>query len=148
MQHPPNIDGRLPRPGTRASALIHGACLAGLALTLLFVGCESSTPGGSEMAITVDPSSATISGGVQAVVLTASSASQEEDLALPLEWSVSNPALGDFINVGGLSAVYQSTTDLGSNAITVRDQRGAEGVAVVYQQTEPAEEEEAGEEGA
>ena len=138
----------VPQPGDPDHARIRFVRLGAICLTALFLGCEGSPPGGSEMAITVDPSSTTIA-GIQAVVFTAASAVADEDLALPLEWSVTNAALGDFINDGGLSAVYQSTAQLGSNAITVRDQRGAEGVAVVYQEevVEEEPEEAAGGEG-
>jgi hypothetical protein len=97
----------------------------------LLWGCEGSPPGGSERAITVAPTAATLT-GIQSAVFTAGPVT-ETDLALPLEWSVTNPALGDFVDAGGLSAVYQSTAQRGNNAVSVRDQRGAEGVAVVYQ---------------
>ncbi len=96
-------------------------------------GCDSSTAGGSEKSITLDPSSVTLDGTGLSAVFTATSSNEDTELALPLEWSVSNAALGTFISTGGLSAVYQTTSLLGSNAISVKDQSGAEGVAVVYQ---------------
>ncbi|MDF3131220.1 hypothetical protein P0Y35_18595 [Kiritimatiellaeota bacterium B1221] len=104
-----------------------------LPLALAFTACETSSAGGSEKAITLDPASVTLDGDGLSTVFTASSSAEDTELALPLEWSVSNAALGTFISTGGLSAVYQSTSLLGSNAITVKDQSGAEGVALVYQ---------------
>jgi hypothetical protein len=54
-------------------------------------------------------------------------------LALPLEWSVSDPNLGSIREATGDRAVYVRTSALGMNVITVKDQYGAEGVATVNQ---------------
>lgn len=55
------------------------------------------------------------------------------DLALPLEWRVSNPALGTITSSSGYSAVYSRTSQSGVNVIIVEDQYGAEGMATVNQ---------------
>jgi hypothetical protein len=55
------------------------------------------------------------------------------ELFYPLEWSVSDPSLGDITAQGRDTAVYVRTSKRGSNTIKVRDQGDAEGVAVVNQ---------------
>ncbi|MBN1676045.1 MAG: hypothetical protein JXR37_33685 [Kiritimatiellae bacterium] len=95
------------------------------------VGCESSTT--DEISITVDPSSATLIHGNGAVVFTAAAHSNAPTLFLPLEWSVSDSTLGRIESSAGVSAVYIGSGQLGTQAITVRDQGEAEGVAAVYQ---------------
>jgi hypothetical protein len=98
----------------------------------LAAGCESSTT--SEHAIVVTPPSTTLAGGRGTVLLTAAPANTNAvpRLFLPLEWSVSEPPLGRIESAAGTSAVYVGLGGRGANAITVRDQSKAEGVAVVY----------------
>lgn len=55
------------------------------------------------------------------------------DLSLPLEWRVANPDLGYVAQDLGLYVVYIRSTQHGVNTITVRDQYGSEGVAVIAQ---------------
>ncbi len=55
------------------------------------------------------------------------------DLSYPLEWSVSNPALGTITESSGDSALYQKNNASGQQTITARDQYGNEGYAAVYQ---------------
>jgi len=55
------------------------------------------------------------------------------DLSLPLEWEVSNQALGQIISVGGSNAVYVRTPASGVNVVTARDQYDSEGFATVIQ---------------
>ncbi len=54
-------------------------------------------------------------------------------LAFPLEWSVSDPSLGAIIESSGRRAAYVRTSRAGMNIVTVRDQYGSEGFAVVEQ---------------
>ena len=116
--------------------LLPGSVLLSVALVgLLLLGCESTT---TDTGITVAPSTATISGPSTGVVFTASCSGTgtngiNKDLYLPLEWSVSNPSLGNIMSSVGFTAIYESTGAKGRNAITVRDQGGAEGVALVNQ---------------
>lgn len=55
------------------------------------------------------------------------------DLSYPLEWSVSNPAMGTIIRSSGDTALYRMNAVSGHQVITVRDQYGNEGYASVYQ---------------
>lgn len=61
-----------------------------------------------------------------------SSTNLSSAIFLPLEWSVSDPALGRIAASAGYSAVYESWTDgHGQNIVTVRDQVERTGIAVV-----------------
>ena len=107
--------------------------VAALAVAGQMAGCDSTSSGSSS--ILVEPSSADIIGQGSAVFTAVGESEQE--LILPLEWSVDNLSLGAIRESGGLTAVYVSTGADGSNAITVRDASGREGVAAVNQ-IEPA----------
>ena len=95
-------------------------------------GCET-TDGTS--GLTVTPSESALSGASNSVVFTVSDATNSNlrVLSLPLEWSVSNPALGSINERGGYSAVYVRNSGNGANVIRVKDQYGAEGIATVHQ---------------
>jgi hypothetical protein len=57
------------------------------------------------------------------------------NLALPLEWSVSNSGLGNIISASGSNATYRANSGkTGDNVVTVKDQYGNEGSAVVTQE--------------
>ena len=102
-----------------------------LLLTMGMLGCDSSSSGTN---ITIEPSSVFLPTEVGSVAFTASGST---NLLLPLEWSVSNPELGGILRSEGLTAIYGSTGQAGNNAITVRDQGGREGVAVVTASEDP-----------
>ncbi|MEI6564572.1 MAG: hypothetical protein WCO42_09745 [bacterium] len=96
-------------------------------------GCESA---GGTGGIGISPSSVTLGGAssnaTEAVVFTAQTSGT---LALPLEWRVSNPALGTIISQSGSNATYKANSGAkGDNIITVRDQYQNEGSAVITQQ--------------
>lgn len=55
------------------------------------------------------------------------------DLALPLQWSVSKPELGYIGQSSGYKARYFGNDAAGQNIVTARDQYGNEGSAVVRQ---------------
>lgn len=57
----------------------------------------------------------------------------ESELRLPLKWSVSNPGLGRILNSSGTKATYVRTSGNGDNLVTVKDQAGNEGTALVTQ---------------
>ena len=99
--------------------------VAGLAM----VGCESTQT--TDNVITVSPASATLTNDWATVVFTASFASSNTALALPLMWSVSDPARGTIRASGGLTAIYEGKNLGGNNTITVRDQGDNSGIAVV-----------------
>lgn len=118
----------------------HSWCVLFLAICAagFFCGCET---GGGTDSLTVSPSEATISGTTNAtVVFTVGGSTNSTDdsglrtLSLPLEWSVSNPALGYISGSSGTSATYVRNTANGVNTIYVEDQYGAVGNAVVNQQ--------------
>jgi len=93
------------------------------------VGCESTQT--TDNVITISPASATLSNDWATVVFTASFASTNTALALPLIWSVSDPARGTIRASGGLTAIYEGKNLGGNNTITVRDQGDNNGIAVV-----------------
>jgi len=113
------------------------ACVAVLAAGIVMVGCEDA----SNHSITVTPAASSLDvteGSQNAVVLTASNGpsntvARTNELLYPLEWSVTEPSLGNISSSGGNSAVYTRTGARGSNTIIVRDQGDGEGVAVVTQ---------------
>lgn len=139
------------------------SCLAGLALLCValvlcsrfFVGCEAAN-GINGVTVTVNPSVVIYDIAPspanpnewpigQQVQFTASWDSTNQvpgfsyQLALPLTWSVSDPSQGsiagnsgDYYH-GGVTALYVPTGNPGQNIITVRDQYGNEGFAMVTQ---------------
>lgn len=111
------------------SGLMVGMALLAVAM-VAGMGCETTET--TETVITVSPGSATLHGGLATTNLTAS-VSENTTLALPLVWSVSNPALGNIQGSSGLTAVYTSTGRAGNNVVTVRDQGQAEGIATIVQ---------------
>lgn len=106
---------------------------AGLVATVITVlviaGCESTKTESNVIAIS--PASITLSNDWETVTFTASLASTNAALALPLVWSVSNPDRGSIRASGGLTAIYEATNHGGNNTVTVRDQGDNEGIAVV-----------------
>mgnify|MGYP001594569579 CR=1 FL=1 len=115
-----------------------------LAVGMLLSGCEDE----GTVALTVDPSYVDMSDPSNTNYSTSGSSSNSastpatqtftvtagtRQLSLPLEWSVSNPELGYIAAAGGYSASYVRSGGIGDNAIRVRDQYGAEGVATVHQ---------------
>ncbi len=111
-----------------------GASVAVLALVssmIMWVGCEESS---TEVTINITPPGATVSNwSVVTFVASLPNASTNDSRKLfyPLEWQLSNPGLGRFLETAGDSAVYEAIAGPGVNTITVRDQAGSEGVASV-----------------
>ena len=104
-------------------------CLA-LAVCLLgLLGCETTDTNNS---ITVTPSQATLSGVGASVSLVATATDPTRPLFLPLVWTASNEGIGN-VTGRGVTGVYVSRGGIGANVITVRDQGGAKGIAVVTQ---------------
>jgi hypothetical protein len=99
---------------------------------LIWTGCESAE---GTAGVGLSPASATLgessSNATSTVVFTAQVSG---DLALPLAWRVANPALGNIISSSGSNATYRANAgQKGDNVITVSDQYGNEGSAVVTQ---------------
>gem|GEM_PF-1113416 len=112
------------------AAFVPAAAAAGF---LFLTGCEE---GQGTAALTVTPSyvdltatSAASNNAVQTFTVTGGL----RQLSLPLEWRVSDSALGTIGAVGGDSASYVRKAASGDNSIWVQDQYGAEGVATVHQ---------------
>lgn len=103
------------------------AVTAGLVCGVLTTGCEK----GDTQSLGVSPGNATIGWNVARYTLAVVSGAR--DLSLPLEWTVTNPALGHILHSSGYYATYAQTGEVGVNTITVRDQYGTEGFAVVTQ---------------
>ena len=112
-----------------------GVCVAaGLALVWIDSGCDEAK---GVNGIAVSPAAPTVSvtatNGTSVTVLF--TASLNGTLALPLEWSVSNPSLGTIANHSGSNAVYAANgTATGDNIVSVKDQYDNEGFATVHQQ--------------
>jgi hypothetical protein len=102
--------------------------VAGMAI----VGCETTTT--TDNVISVSPASVTLTNDWATVSFTASLVSSNVTLALPLEWSVSDPAIGTIRASGGLSAIYEGRNIKGNNTIMVKDQGESDGIAVVIRQ--------------
>lgn len=105
-----------------------------LPLALLCAGCE---PDDKEVRgeLPVTPATTTLTGDENTVILTADVAvggTDPELLVYPLEWSVSNPAVGHIAARSANSAVYTHISqETASNIITVRDGLAREGLATV-----------------
>lgn len=108
------------------------------AICFVIAGCETTE---RDMGITITPS-AIVVGDNASISLTASQATEDQTLLLPLDWWVSNPELGTIVASSGYTAVYVSKGVAGVNIIGVRDQRNAKGVASITQEEEEEEEEE------
>lgn len=117
--------------------IMTGVAAGGLALMVLSFGCESAD---GTNGLSVTPSSVTLSVSVSSSNATQQlsqmfTASGGGPLALPLEWSVANPALGTIVEQSGSNALYMANSgQKGDNVVTVKDQYDNEGFAAVHQQ--------------
>ncbi len=101
---------------------------AGVGLT---TGCESTST--ADEVITLTPASATLTGEGATASFVASITSTNAELVLPLEWAVGSGNLGRILSTAGLTAIYESNGKIGNNTISVKDQVGQAGVAVINQ---------------
>lgn len=111
-----------------------GACAILFGAVFALVGCEI----GSDEGLSVSPSEITLAKTDESVALTVSYTGDSApmgDLALPLEWSVHNSALGMITSSSDYDAVYSRFSPNGVNIVEVKDQYGANGVAVIEQVT-------------
>ena len=92
-------------------------------------GCDE----GTGRALTVDPSTVTLRGTTNTVMLMVTTNSLR-DLSLPITWRVTNQALGSVVASEGPTAQYSRTSLRGLNVVVARDQYGAEGFATISQQ--------------
>jgi len=107
------------------------------ALLLTQGGCEDADTTAS---LIIEPSFVDLTGTLvtnQDATVTFAVTDGLRALSLPLEWSVSDKALGSIAFAGGNTAVYRPVTSPatahGFNAILVEDQYGAQGMASVAQ---------------
>ena len=92
-------------------------------------GCEDAT--GLD-GLTIDPANVTLSTNGQTVVFTVTGGITNRDLALPLEWRVSDGNLGRILSSSGYSATYQRLSGNGASVtVTAIDQYDNEGYATV-----------------
>jgi len=107
------------------------------AMLLWGVGCEKSP---TSISIDITPPSATMTYWPAATTFTASLSSAgtngPRQLYYPLEWSMSDPGLGRFLETAGNTAIYEAIAGPGVNTITVHDQAGSEGTAAITQLVE------------
>ncbi len=105
--------------------------LSAVVVMWLASGCETTD---SQAGLGLDQSEVTIGTEVAQVRLSVvSGISSNQSLALPLEWSVSNPSLGSLTGASGLGATYVRNSRSGQNTVIVRDQYGKEGYATIKQ---------------
>jgi len=130
--------------GKRCAVL--AVCAAAAIAFLGIVGCEHATATSPHdlNVIVINPASITISNVVTSVVFTVQgnahvtnevdTYTDQTTLYLPLAWSVSDLSLGSIRSTAQFTGIYQSSGAVGVNYITVRDQQGSEGTAVVISQ--------------
>ncbi|MBN2300887.1 MAG: hypothetical protein JXN60_00090 [Lentisphaerae bacterium] len=94
---------------------------------VLATSCEEN--GG--FVLSVEPSDSTIGPNIASMTMAVMSGTR--DLSLPLKWKATNSNLGYIAQDHGLYAVYICTSQHGINTVTVRDQYGAKGIAVINQ---------------
>ena len=82
---------------------------------------------------TFSTSTSTSTNGNTVSTTTSSSSGTNQTLYYPLEWSVSSPSLGYIKSSTGRTAIYESLGGAGNNTVSVRDQDGKKGQAVVVQ---------------
>jgi len=124
---------------------LSAACLLfalSISAVLVLCGCES---GDGTAALTVTPGMVYLSGTTNNVTLyvggtqtgtngtAVTTAGGLRSLSEPLEWLVTNPALGTILESGGNMAVYARYPADGVNTVIVKDQYDAEGFATIHQ---------------
>jgi hypothetical protein len=109
-------------------------CLVGVGMALalssaLMSGCEEAK---GLQGLDVSPGYATLTPGSNVVEFVVSTTNLT-DLAVPLEWEVTDRSLGRVISSSGMSGLYVGTGITGENTVIVRDQHDNEGYATVRQ---------------
>jgi len=110
--------------------------VCGLVLATWFLaGCDE---GDGTASLRVSPASTILSGSSNTVILAVVGSVTNESsglraLSLPIEWRVTNPALGQILESSGTIAVYVRSPENGINTVVARDQYEAEGFATIHQ---------------
>ena len=107
-----------------------GMNLLAIFLFLGTIGCDVSDSGGTDRnTLIVSPRTTNMLTRSSAIFTATTSSNQ--NVALPLRWSIDDPSLGRIVSARGNSAIYQSNDRTGANTITVRDQGDLEGIAQI-----------------
>ena len=123
-----SMNHQSPRFETACSSVMLLIAILGLAAAT--ISCDLSDTGdASQNSLNISPRSTNIL--TQSSALFTVAVSTNQNVVLPLVWSVDNPTLGRIVSAAGQSAIYQSSTHPGSNTITVRDQGDKEGLAQI-----------------
>jgi hypothetical protein len=118
-------------PTMRAKIIMMAMVAVAGAVLWMGTGCEEAD---GLKGLAVSPATVTL-GGSNAASAVEFTAAVSNNLALPLEWRVSDPSLGDIRSQSGAKAIYTlNPGQKGDNVITVRDQYKNEGSAIVTQQ--------------
>lgn len=120
-----------------------GLLCSGLLLALGLLGCGPDD-GDVRGDLEVVPAATWLVGEHEgSVILTAVVGEGIEANAYPLEWTVKNPTIGYIASQSADKAVYMMYRPImAGNAITVRDQLGREGIALVSWKPEGEDEQE------
>ena len=86
---------------------------------IIIGGCETTQS--SDNVIVATPASVTLNAS-NLVVTFSVTPGTNASLVLPLDWSVTDPALGNITNSASLTATYQSNGSTGVNTVVVHDQ--------------------------
>ena len=113
--------------------LLAGVIFCGL---LISSGCEDAETGSG---LILTPQDSALLGQGATVSITASMPDEDDEVILPLTWTVSNPSLGGILRSAGYTAVYESNGRIGQNVVICRDGLGREGLASVNQRREVVE---------
>jgi len=112
------------------NGLFTGAVILVLSALLFVVGCETETTD-TGLKVEVTPEENVNGGFLLTVTGLTNDESTNSVVYMPLTWTVSNPSIGNIRVQGGYSATYESTGAFGQNTVTVRDQAGREGLALL-----------------
>ncbi len=104
-------------------------CMVGMAV--LQTGCEEAK---GLSGLEINPSSVMLSTNGATVVLSVVGGVTNNALALPLEWRVTDPDLGQITFSSGMTAVYRRSALNGVNTVIAKDQFSNEGYATIRQQ--------------
>ena len=100
-----------------------------ISAAIVLSGCDSAE---GVSGLQVSPSSVTLSGSNNTVILTAAVSS---DLALPLVWTVANPSLGTVNYSSGSNAIYiANSQQKGNQVVMAEDQHNNQGSVSIVQQ--------------
>jgi hypothetical protein len=104
------------------------AVIATCILSILTVGCELNSNSTATADVIIYPTSVTLSAVNIGVVTFAASGGN-----IPYTWSLSDNTLGTVYTSTNATVLYQSTTNVGINTLTVRDSSDNSAIATITQ---------------